>query len=47
MQWNVEDVISYQCNQALRNKSNFSIKWPVRSWYGVKQINQIYFFCKV
>ena len=31
---------SYECNQPFRNEWSFSIKYHIRSWYAVKQINQ-------
>ena len=36
MQWNIEDIVDY--NQAFTNESNFIIRWLIKSWYAVKQI---------
>ena len=31
---------SYDYNQTFWNESNFSIKWPIKSWYAIKQMKQ-------
>ena len=38
MEWNIVNIVMI-C-QTLTNESNFSIEYPIKSWYAVK-INQI------
>ena len=33
------------CDQTFTNEWNFSIKYPIRNWYAIKQINQTIKLC--
>ena len=35
-----QNIEIWVISQIFANKSNFGIKWPIRSWYAVKQIKQ-------